>query len=113
MPVKVETSELLKDYFNGVLERADHHAKGVQEIALALMGAVIWKSEGDIEVKAVKDGGMGNILWFHTPSNKYAMYYNHSTVSIELRNRTMNGETLHVFNNSTPISEIFELFKSL
>ena len=113
MPVKVETADLLKDYFNGVLERADHHAKGVQEISLALMGAVIWKSEGDIEVKSVKDGGMGNILWFNSMTNRYAMYYNHSTISIELRDRTMNGDTIHVFNNETPISEVFNVFKGL
>jgi len=113
MAVKVETAVLLKEYFNGVLERADHHAQGVQEIALALMGAVIWKSEGDIDVKETKDGGMGNILWFNTLTNRYAMYYNHSTISIELRARTMTGDTMHVFNNGTPISEVFSVFKSL
>ena len=113
MAVKMQSADLLKDYFNGVLGRADHHAKGVQEISLALMGAVIWKSEGDIEVKSVKDGGMGNILWFHSSKNRYAMYYNHSTISIELRDRTMNGDTIHVFNNATPISEVFNVFKGL
>jgi hypothetical protein len=113
MAVKMQSADLLKEYFNGVLSRADHHAKGVQEISLALMGAVIWRSEGDIEVKSVKDGGMGNILWFHAESGKYAMYYNHETISIEMRARTMNGETLRVFNNETPISEVFSVFKDL
>ena len=54
MAVKMQSADLLKEYFNGVLSRADHHAQGVQEISLALMGAVIWRSEGDIEVKSVK-----------------------------------------------------------
>ncbi|NBU96961.1 MAG: hypothetical protein EBS19_01910 [Spirochaetia bacterium] len=113
MAVKMQSADLLKEYFNGVLSRADHHAKGVQEISLALMGAVIWRSEGDIEVKSVKDGGMGNILWFNSESGRYAMYYNHATISIEMRARTMNGDTLHVFNNETPISEVFNVFKDL
>lgn len=113
MAVKMTSSDLLKEYFSGVLSRANHHAQGVREISLALMGAVIWRSEGDIEVKSVKDGGMGNILWFNTPSGRYAMYYNHATVSIEMRDRKMNGETLHVFNNETPISEVFEIFENL
>ena len=113
MAVKMTSSDLMKEYFNGVLSRADHHAQGVQEISLALMGAVIWKSEGDIEVKSVKDGGMGNILWFNTGSERYAMYYNHETISIEMSARTMNGDTLHVFNNETPISEVFNVFKDL
>lgn len=113
MAVKMTSAELLKDYFNGVLSRADHHAQGVQEICLALMGGVIWKSEGDVEVKSVRDGGMGNILWFNCGGERYAMYYNHETISIELRARNMHGDTLHVFNNSTPISEVFNVFKNL
>jgi hypothetical protein len=113
MAVKMTSAELLKDYFNGVLSRADHHAQGVQEICLALMGGVIWRSEGDIEVKSVKDGEMGNILWFTCESGRYAMYYNHATISIELRARNMRGDTLHVFNNETPISEVFNVFKDL
>ncbi len=113
MAVKMESADLLKEYFNGVLGRADHHAQGVQEISLALMGAVIWRSEGDIEVKSVREGGMGNILWFNTESGRYAMYYNHETISIEMRARTMKGETLHVFNNDTTNSEVFNIFKDL
>lgn len=113
MAVKVETADLLKEYFTGVLGRADHHAQGVQEICLALMGAVIWKADGDIEVRSVKEGGMGNILWFNTTKERYAMYYNHSTISVELRARNSRGETLEVFNNSTPISQVFNVFKDL
>ena len=109
----MESADLLKEYFNGVLNRADHHAQGVQEISLALMGAVIWKSDSDIEVKSVKEGGMGNILWFNTMKGRYTMYYNHSTVSIELKSRSMRGDVLHVFNNTTPISEVFNVFKDL
>jgi len=56
---------------------------------------------------------MGNILWFNAESGRYAMYYNHETISIEMRARTMNGDTLHVFNNETPISEVFSVFKDL
>lgn len=113
MAVKMTSAELLKDYFSGVLNRADHHAQGVQEICLALMGGVIWKSEGDIEAKSVKDEGMGNILWFTCGGCRYAMCYNHSTISIELRARSMRGETLYVFTNETPISEVFRVFETL
>jgi len=113
MAVKMQSADLLKEYFNGVLSRADHHAQGVQEISLALLGAVIWKADGDIEVKSVKNEGMGNILWFNTSGSRYAMYYNHATVKIELRERTMNGDTLHEFDNTTPISEVFTVFKDL
>ena len=117
MAVKMTTADLLKDYFSGVLSRADHHAKSVREICLTLMGAVIWKSEGDIEVKEVNKNnveGVGNILWFHTVSgSRYALYYNHGTHDIELRDRTYKGETLAIFNNSTPPSEVYTIFSTL
>ena len=59
--VKIKTADLLKNYFNSVLERATHHAKEVEEITLTLMGAVIWKAIEGIEVRAFKDS-TGNIF---------------------------------------------------
>lgn len=114
MAVKMTTADLLKDYFNGVLERADHHAKAVQEVCLTLMGVVIWKSEGDIEVKEVREGGMGNILWFKTvDGSRYALYYNHETLKIELRDRNSRGNTLYEFDNTTTQAQLFNIFKDL
>lgn len=36
MAVTIETTAILKDYFDGVLERAADHAKEVEEVALSL-----------------------------------------------------------------------------
>ena len=113
MAIKMTSADLLKNYFNGVLGRADHHAKEVERVALSIMGAVIWKSDRDIEVKETPEGGTGNILWFWSNGNKYALYYNHKTRQIELRDRTMRGETLHKFDNGTTQDEIFDIFSAL
>ena len=108
----MQSAELLKSYFNGVLGRADHHAKNVEQIALTLMGAVIWKSTGDIEVREVKDS-TGNILWFECSEKRYAFCYNHSTGKIDLRERTLKGNTIHEFDNSSSAAEVFAIFKDL
>ena len=113
MAIKMTSAELLKQYFNGVLGRADHHAKEVERVALSIMGAVIWKSDRDIEVKETSEGGTGNILWFWSNDNKYALYYKHETKQIELRAKNYRGKTLHKFDNGTTQDEIFEIFSEL
>lgn len=41
MPKKLTEIETRNAYLNGVMERADHHAHKVREVALALVGATI------------------------------------------------------------------------
>ncbi|MEH1935142.1 MAG: hypothetical protein V7L14_15895 [Nostoc sp.] len=47
MPLEVTDIQTLKGYIDGVMERADHHAGGVNEISLALAGAIVWRKDDD------------------------------------------------------------------
>jgi hypothetical protein len=110
MSVTIESMDILKEYFSNVLKRADHHAKEVQEVALTLLGAVIWKSIGEVSVMETKDG-FGNVLWFRTESgDRYAMSYNHAEKKIDLRQHSVKGETLYQFDNLTPAAQVFGVF---
>ena len=109
MAVTIETTEVLKQYFNDVLIRAEHHAKEVKEVALCLLGAVVWKATGDIDVMETKIG-YGNVLWFTTESGRYAMSYNHKDKKIDLREHSVKGETLYQFDNNTPAGFITAIF---
>ena len=114
MAIQITTTDLIKEYFNKILKKADHHAGQVQEICLSLMGAIIWKSEGDIEVKETNEGEMGNILWFRTiDGSRYALYYNHRNLKIELRARNFKGETLYEFDNTNTQAEVFNVCNDL
>lgn len=113
MAIKVDSTEILKEYFNRVLERADHHAGEVKEVALTLMGAVIWKSEDDIQVRSVGKDATGNVLWFNTTNSRYSFLYNHATQKIELHKDSMKGELIHEFNNESSSKEIFDIFSNL
>lgn len=115
--IQMQSTELLKNYFNGVQTRADHHAKSVEQVALTLMGAVLWKATDVIEVRESRsktdvNDRAANILWFRSNGKRYAMMYNHKTGKIEMRNRTMRGETLYEFDNSTPTERVFEIFSN-
>lgn len=50
MPLPVTDVEILQGYINGVMARADHHANEVEEIALALAGAIVWKKDAGKDI---------------------------------------------------------------
>jgi hypothetical protein len=112
MAITINSLAILQEYLLGVLERADHHAGNVEGVALTLAGAIIWKSTRDIEVREYK-GETANMIWFWVDENRYAMLYNHSTETIELRKRTFKGSLVDSFDNSSGYSKIIQVFKNL
>lgn len=114
MPLPVTDVEILKRYIDGVMARADHHANEVEEIALALTGAIVWKKDvgKDIEVMQ-QEGDTKNVLWVFIGGERYAFSYNHAAKTIEMRERNTRGEVLHSFSNSTPLSTLHQIFAGL
>ena len=112
MAITINSMELLQGYFLGVLNRAKHHGGNVRGVALALLGAIIWKATGEIEVKEY-DGSPANILWFWIGESRYAMTYSHENSHIVLRERSLRGTPLHAFDNSTTYEDILRIFGEL
>jgi hypothetical protein len=103
----------LQEYMNGVVERADHHGHNVNEIVFALVGAVIsYKDPEPIEVRG-REGALKNVLWVTINGKRYVLSFQHKTGEIELRRESLRGAVVHSFSNSTPISEVKRVFKSL
>lgn len=110
MSVTIESLGILKTYFSNVLKRADHHAQEVNQVALTILGAIIWKCVGEVSVMETKEG-YGNVLWFRTENgDRYALSYNHSQKKIDLRQHSVKGETLFQFDNSSTYPEIMGIF---
>lgn len=77
MPLAVADLDSLERYLEGVLNRREHHARTVGAIALALVGAVLWREDsGPIELRT-HGGSTANILWVHFSGMRYALAYNH------------------------------------
>lgn len=113
MSIKMDSIGILREYFNGVLGRADHHAQEVEEVALTLMGAVIWKGKEDsIEVRSVGER-TGNMLWFETNKGRYSFKYDHSEKKIELREKTSNGPIVAIFDNTISANTVYSIFTEL
>ena len=114
MPLTVTEIEDLRDYLNGVMTRADHHANAVNEIALALTGAILWRKNDEEPIQIMEHNGeKKNVLWFRVGASRYAFSYNHMLGQIELRKGSTQGPTLHVFTNATPLSEVRRIFELL
>lgn len=113
MAKSVTDIDELQRYMLGVMARADHHAGEVNEIALALAGAIVWKKDDQTIKVMSRDGETKNVLWVNIGGNKYAFSYNHDTQNIEMRKGTIQGSVLHAFDNNTPLSDIRQIFDAL
>lgn len=113
MPIKVTEVDILQTYLSGVMDRADHHATGVNEIALTLVGAIVWaKDEEPIQV-LTREGAMKNVLWVRINGVRYAFSYNHQNRSIGMHQDSTNGMLIYSFSNETPVLKVREIFESL
>jgi hypothetical protein len=112
MAISINSIEKLQQYLIGVLGRSNHHAGDVNEVSLSLLGAIIWVSRGEIEVREYK-GRPANMIWFHGKNGKYVLMYNHETGEIELKNRSYKSEKMFSFTNLTTNAEIIQIFKEL
>lgn len=112
MPIAVKSVRLLQEYVRGVMKRADHHAQGVGEVVLALVGGVLWCAEGELEVFGI-DGDLKNVLWFGVSGQRYAISYQHEQAAIEIRQGSTQGDVLHSFDNSSTLTEIKRFFAAL
>jgi hypothetical protein len=115
MALTVTEIEELRGYLQGVMERADHHAGAVKHIALALAGAILWKKTDDEPIKVMvgRSGETRNVLWVRIGGKRYAFSYNHDAGTIEMRDGSIHGQTLHSFTNTSPLSEIYSIFENL
>ena len=111
MPKTVTDVDVLQDYIRGVMRRAEHYAGNVDEIVLAIAGAVIWRKDGDIRVKE-HEGQMKNALWTRINGQRYALSYNHAG-RIEVRKDSLRGDVLGSFDNSNTAGDVHRFFSSL
>mgnify|MGYP006295201041 CR=1 FL=1 len=111
MPQEITDVNQLQMYLQGVMQRAEHHAGSVDEVVLALAGAIIWKKDDEpIEVMA-KDGDMKNVMWVKINGIRYAFSYAHSTGKIEVRRKSTQGETIREFSDTDTPKDVKAFFE--
>lgn len=97
----------LSEYLRGVKERADHHAKNVNSVILALLGAVIlFKDADDIEI-------LTNVIWVRIKGTRYAFRYNYDEETVEIRRDSLQGPVAASFDNTSTPRHIYRIFNDL
>ncbi|RFM34468.1 MULTISPECIES: hypothetical protein [Chitinophaga] len=112
MATTIHNIEILRTYLSGVLDRANHHAQNVNEIALAIAGGIIWRTTDNIRVMS-REGEMKNILWLQVGDRTLCFAYNHDTRNIEVREGSIQGAVVINFNNVTPLTDVKVFFENL
>lgn len=112
MAITVENINDFKTYFEGVMGRADHHADSVNEIILALVGGVVWRSNGNFKVREY-NGAPANMLWLEVNGKSYCFNFNHSEGCIDVHEGSAKGPVIKTFDNSSPLSEVKSFFEKL
>lgn len=112
MATTISTTNILQEYLNAVLERADHHANNVNEIALAIAGGIIWKTSRDVKVMT-RNGEMKNVLSLQTKDKNICFVFNHVTGNIDIRDNGIQGSIIKSFNNSNTVKDVKDFFKSI
>jgi hypothetical protein len=112
MATTIHNIDILREYLSGVLDRANHHAQNVNEIALAIAGGIIWRTTNNIRVLS-REGEMKNVLWLQVDNRTLCFTYNHSNGSIEVKEGSTQGAIIATFNNTTPIADVKLFFENL
>jgi Integron cassette protein VCH_CASS1 chain len=115
MPVTVDGVETLQTYLRSVLADAKHHAKDVDQVILALTGAIISRKDhdSDLEVHSGKGGGMGRALTVTIHGKRYAFSYSHDDHAIVMKEGSYQGPVLHKFTNVSSLADLDAIFKAL
>lgn len=113
MPQQITDIDVLRNYLGGVMDRADHHAQDVNEVALAIAGGVVWRKDAEPLEIMTRDGEMKNVLWFKVKGKRYALSYNHGTGQIELRQNTTQGNVIASFSNAMTNTQVRQIFANL
>lgn len=112
MATTIQNIDILRAYLSGVLDRANHHAQNVNQIALAIAGGIIWRTTDNIRVMS-RDGEMKNVLWLQVGNRTLCFAYKHNSGNIEVREGSIQGTVIASFNNGTPISDVKDFFENL
>lgn len=112
MATTIHNIEILRNYLSGVLDRANHHAHEVNEIALAIAGGIIWRTTNNIKVMS-REGEMKNVLWLQVDNRILCFVYNHNNKAIEVRESSIQGIVMQCFTNNTPLSDVKLFFENL
>src|SRR3972149_5562807 len=114
MPLTINNVDQLQQSLDGVSGRATHHAPNVNEVILALAGAVVLFKDPDtqLEVRTYR-GSPANVLFLNINGTRYVLTYNHQQQSVDIKRNSVRGQVVGSFTNATSPRQILQIFQAL
>jgi len=111
MAISINTVKELQQYFKGIEEKAEDHAKQVKEVIYPTLCLIIayFDPDSDIEVRPHK-GDMANMLWAHINGIRYSFVYKPEKSAIEIKK---GRQVKHSIDNTLTVKELISIFESL
>lgn len=107
--------DILKEYIAKIMGTTDY-AASVNEAALALVGAIVWKKDDD-PIEISREGPNKTSLTVKINGSKYTFSPDIKNNRIEMRGLTNNPSTndilIYAFSNDTPIAKMQKIFETL
>lgn len=113
MAITAKDVDQLREYAEGVMGRAGHHAGNVKGAALTILGGIIWRADPDSIRMRQYAGAPANMLWVKVGGRDYAFRYEHSSGQIEIRDGKQNGAMLHAIDDTMPVADIHAILQAL
>ena len=113
MPIPVNEVSKLQTYLRKVIANAKHHANNVDQIILALAGAIVSRKDSDTSLEVWGAQKMGNALTVSIKGARYAFSYNHHDGCIDMKVGSYQGPVVHKFTNATSLPEVASIFEAL
>ncbi len=113
MAITARDVNQLREYAEGVMGRAGHHAGNVKGSALTVLGGIVWRADADTIRIRTYDGHPANMLWIKVAGRDYAFRYEHATGRIEIRDGSQKGSILHTIDDSMPVADIHAIVQGL
>lgn len=114
MPIKIKTIDQFQEYMEGVLYRTDDHAEDIIK-QIYLLGSIILRFRdlnSDFQVRS-QDGETKNIAWLYINKKRYALRFEHKNITVELRENSIKGPLIKVFDKNSSFKDIYDTFKKL
>jgi hypothetical protein len=110
---KISDIDTLREYFRRVIKKAQHHAKGVEEIAYAILGAIIDRTDGDF-IANTRNGKMTNQLHILINGKTYTLAYDQKKINVHDGNDATKPALIGgSFSNASTNREVIDFFRSL
>ena len=108
----IKTVEELQEYLIRISGRAAHHAQNVNQVILALAGAVVlFKDPGTYLEILTRHGNRKNVLFLTINGTRYVFSYNHQQQTVDIKKDSLQGTVVGSFTNDTQYSQILQIFQ--